>query len=160
MPTSSSPHLLQKETLSWALNYKHYSHTVPWGVQTDIFIFFYAYSTMRHHGGFTSNLKKLPIISTLHGPFTAANPEAPVLRAEGPRGGGRWLCPNPTPSCDYKRTHTVDLSWPTSLPACLLLLYGCICCAFHSQQLHSSPGWCVPSSSSLHWAERQRGFLS
>lgn len=32
--------------------------------------------------------------------------------------------------------------------------YVFICCAFHSQQLHFSSSWHVPSSSSLHRAER------
>lgn len=72
-PWSLSPlsGAFQSLTLSRAINYNPYSHTVPWDLQTEIFIFFHAYSTVQHHGGFSTNLQKLSISSTAHGPFTA-----------------------------------------------------------------------------------------
>lgn len=60
--------------------------------------------------------------------------------------GRLWLYPTVTYTAP-----TVDASWPTSSPA---YFYVFICCAFHSQQLHSSSSWHVPSSSSLHRAKR------
>jgi len=96
----SSPHLFQTETLSRAVNYKHNSRTVPWGLQTDMFISFHAHSTMRHHGGISADLQILSISSTVQGPLCSKPIEALVLRADGPWGGGLWLCPNPTLSWD------------------------------------------------------------
>ncbi len=57
--------------------------------------------------------------------------KAPILRAEGPKGGGMWLYPTPMPSCDYKHTHshTVDVSWPTSLPFFSVALFLWHLCA-------------------------------
>lgn len=72
MATSSSPQLCQSGPLSWSISYNHYGHTVPWGLQSEISVSFHAYSMMQHHGGFSAQ-----------GPFVA-NPEAFVLRAEGP----------------------------------------------------------------------------
>lgn len=119
-------------------------------------ISFHAYSTRQHHGGFSANLQKLSISSTVHGPFTANPPLHWSSSIEGRRSPGWWAVVVPKPHATAN-THTVDISWPTSLPACF---YVCICCAFHSQQLHSSSGWYVPSSSSLRRAERQHEFLS
>lgn len=53
----------------------------------------------------------------------------------------------------YTNTHT----WLASF---LASSFVCICCAFRLQHSHSSFCWYVPSSSSLHWAERQLQFLS
>lgn len=86
--------------------------------------------------------------------------EAPVLRAEGSPGWWAVLVPNPHAQTATTNTH-MHTQWiyhgPLPLPVCF---YVCICCAFHSQQLHSSSGWYVPSSSSLRRAERQHEFLS
>lgn len=101
--TNSSPQLFQFDSLSWAINYNHYSHNVQWGLQT-------------------------------------LDTETPVL---GSPGWQAVVVSNPHARL-YKHTHapTVDASWPTSLPA---YFYVFICCAFHSQQLHSSSDRHVPS---------------
>lgn len=160
MPTRSSPHLFHSESLSWAINYNHYSHTVRGACKLNFF--FHAYSTMQHHGGFSANLQTLSISSQYMVPLQhpLIYTEAPVLRAEASPGWVAVVVPNPHAKLQLQtqtQAHTVDISWPTSFPACF---YVCICCAFHSQQLHSSSGWYVPSSSSLRRAERQHEFLS
>lgn len=153
MPTSSSPHLLQSETLSCAVNYNHYSHTVPWDLKTEIFIFVHAYSTMRHHVGHSANLQKLLISSTVHGAFTV-NPLKLLYwgrRVSGVVGCGCGQTSHQDPTTN---THIRICHGP--LP-CLPASMGAL--AFHSQQLHSSSGWCVRSVLHHYTEQRQKEFL-
>lgn len=114
---------------------------------------------MQHHGWVSANLQ-LSISSWNMVPLqqTLFYTKAPVLRAEGPQGGGLCLSPTPIPSCDYKHTHAyaLGISCPTSLPASFNV---CICCSFHLQQLHSS-SWLICAQFFIIVQSREAGRIS
>lgn len=84
--------------------------------------------------------------------------EAPYWGQGVPRVVG-YGCNHPLmPSSGSKHTWAHSGSSMAHFLACLHLCMFVF--AFHSQQLHSSSGWYVPSSSSLRWAEKQQEFLS